>query len=100
MIIIIEEFLYIMESNGFQTMFTENQIINQVVNETVFDENFHCDVLDVFAQIFSVIYIHAAMTPANNSLVDLSQMCRLFLMKAELLLRLSKDPFSKRRNSL
>ena len=58
MIIIIEEFLYIMESNAFQTMFTENQIINQVVNETVFDENFHCDVLDVFVQIFSVIYIY------------------------------------------
>ena len=98
MVIIIEEFLYIMEPNAFQTMSTENQIINQVVSETVFEENFNCV---VFAQIFSVIYIHAddigqpqlsrfitnASTVFNESSVALTFESRSVFQEGELTLR-------------
>lgn len=50
MVIIIEEFLYILESNAFETLFTEFQITNQAGDATVFDGN-----CDVFEQIFALV---------------------------------------------
>ena len=93
MVIIIEKFLYILESNAYQTMFTEYQIINQASNATVFNENY-----DVFEQIFAVIdiygdgisqqqFITSTLTVFNESSVALTLESRSVFEEEELTLR-------------